>query len=112
MTCTRRANGLERRGRVAPFAPTLRACRAVIRRSDDRLTLLMVGRGEPMEAALRVALDRHGMSVEVTPSMQAVEAVMVRAPDLVLLIGDAASEGGVALLRHLAENPVTSVIPV
>lgn len=65
-----------------------------------------------MEAALRVALDRHGMSVEVTPSMQAVEAVMVRAPDLVLLIGDAASEGGAGLLRHLAENPVTSVVPV
>lgn len=65
-----------------------------------------------MEAALRVALDRHGMSVEVTPSMQAVEAVMVRAPDLVLLIGDAATEGSVGLLRHLAENPVTSVVPV
>lgn len=72
----------------------------------------MVGRGEPMEAALRVALDRHGMSVEVTPAMQAVEAVMTRAPDLVLLIGDAANEGSVGLLRHLAENPVTSVVPV
>jgi CheY-like chemotaxis protein len=65
-----------------------------------------------MEAALRVALDRHGMSVESAATASVVEAVTAAAPDLVVLIGDAVIDGGAPVLRHLAENPTTSVVPV
>ncbi|MBC7170843.1 MAG: hypothetical protein H5U40_00360, partial [Polyangiaceae bacterium] len=79
---------------------------------DLRPTLLLVGRGEVMEAALRVALDRHGMSVESAMTSSVVEAATAAAPDLVILMGDAVVEGGAGVLRHLAENPTTSVVPV
>lgn len=65
-----------------------------------------------MEAALRVALDRHGFSVESAEVARVVEAVVAAAPDLVLLVGDATSSGGTGILRHLAENPMTAVVPV
>ncbi len=81
-------------------------------RDADWPTLLMIGEGEPMEAALRLALDRRGLFVEKTTGALAVETVMAAAPDLVLLMGDATDDGGTAVLTALAGNPVCSVVPV
>ena len=76
-----------------------------------RPTLLMVGRGEPMDEALRVALDRHGLLVEEGVG-DVHNSVRMVAPDVVLLVGDAAKDGGRAALDSLATDPVTSVVPV
>lgn len=78
----------------------------------DRPTLLMVGRGEPMDAALRVALDRHGLFVEESSAREAANAVRTAAPDLVLLVGDASKDGGRAVLEGLSGDVATSVVPV
>ncbi|MDQ3030857.1 MAG: hypothetical protein M3Y87_00435, partial [Myxococcota bacterium] len=78
----------------------------------DRPTLLMVGHGEPMDAALRAALDRHGLFVEEASTDDASAAVRMAAPDLVLLVGDAAKDGGRAVLEALATDPATNVVPV
>ena len=76
-----------------------------------RPTLLMVGRGEAMDAALKVALDRHGLHVaESTSDIKT--AVRTIAPDVVLLVGDAANDGGRAVLDALAADAVTNVVPV
>ncbi|MCU0677955.1 MAG: hypothetical protein MUE69_34940, partial [Myxococcota bacterium] len=80
--------------------------------SDERPTLLLIGSGEPMEAALRQQLERLRVSVEHAPTTQALRAVTAAAPDLVLLVGDAVKDGGLALLKQLAGSPVTSVVPI
>jgi DNA-binding response OmpR family regulator len=82
--------------------------------SDDDVihpTLLMVGEGEPMDAALRVALDRHGLHVEECVG-DVKSAVRTAAPDVVFLVGNAAADGGRAILDVLAIDPVTNVVPV
>lgn len=76
-----------------------------------RPTLLMVGRGEAMDAALKVALDRHGLRVTES-SADPKTAVRSIAPDVVLLVGDAAADGGRAVLDALATDAVTNVVPV
>ena len=76
-----------------------------------RPTLLMVGHGEAMDAALKVALDRHGLAV-TDASGDVKTAVRTIAPDVVLLVGDAAADGGRAILDALATDAVTSVVPV
>ena len=65
-----------------------------------------------MEAAIRLALDRHRVTVHARTSMEAIPGVLEHAPDLVLLIGDATADGGTQVLRMLAENPATNVVPV
>src|SRR5688500_6248529 len=77
----------------------------------DRPTVLLVGDGDPMDAALRAALERHDAVVEAVSVAKAVEACVAVAPDLVLLVGDAAAEGGVRTLALLATHPATSVVP-
>ncbi|MFW6051408.1 MAG: hypothetical protein ACODAU_09550 [Myxococcota bacterium] len=79
---------------------------------QNRPVVLMVGRGEPMELALRVALDRRGMQVKSASAGEAVDSAAQVAPDLILLVGDAARGEGEAVLRYLAENPATAVVPV
>ncbi|MFO0686853.1 MAG: tetratricopeptide repeat protein [Sandaracinus sp.] len=76
-----------------------------------RPTLLMVGRGEAMDAALKVALDRHGLRVAES-SAEVKTAVRTIAPDVVLLVGDAAADGGRVVLDALATDAVTNVVPV
>ncbi len=78
----------------------------------DRPTLLMVGSGDPLDAALKVALDRHGIFVEAVGIANLRRSVHLTAPDLVLLVGDAAAHGGLAALRLLAEDASGSAIPV
>lgn len=78
----------------------------------DRPTLLMVGRGEPMDAALRLALDRYGLFVEAVDAENLRRSVQLTAPDLILLLGDAAAQGGAEALKVLAGDPSSAAVPV
>lgn len=79
---------------------------------EHRSTVLMVGQGEPMQTALGEALRRHGVSVAGCATAELEQAVRVYAPDLVVLIGDAAVRGGNSVVRRMAANRATDVLPV
>ncbi|KPK51500.1 MAG: hypothetical protein AMJ63_12190 [Myxococcales bacterium SG8_38_1] len=79
---------------------------------EHRPTILMVGQGEPMQTALGEALRRHGISVAGCATAELEQAVRVYAPDLVVLIGDAAVRGGASVVRRMAGNRATDVLPV
>ena len=79
---------------------------------EHRSTILMVGQGEPMQTALGEALRRHGISVAGCATAELEQAVRVYAPDLVVLIGDAAVRGGASVVRRMAANRATDVLPV
>ncbi len=74
--------------------------------------VLLVGAGEAMEAALAQALDRHGVFVDTAAANAVVDAVVAAAPDLILLVGDAARDCGSEVLAELAASPLSSVVPV
>jgi tetratricopeptide (TPR) repeat protein/DNA-binding response OmpR family regulator len=75
-------------------------------------TILLVGADSAFEPALRAALARHRVYVETTTAGAVAETVIAAAPDLVLLVGPAARDGGSAVLGTLMSSPVCSVIPV
>jgi DNA-binding response OmpR family regulator len=75
-------------------------------------TLLLVGADDKFAPALRIALARHRMYVETADLADVAETVVVTAPDLVLLSGEAARDGGATVLEKLAGSPATSVVPV
>ncbi|MEM7434933.1 MAG: tetratricopeptide repeat protein [Myxococcota bacterium] len=79
---------------------------------EHRPTVLLVGQGEPMQAALGEALRRHGVSVAASSSDELENAVRVYAPDLVVLIGDASVRGGSNIVQRMAANRATDVLPV
>jgi DNA-binding response OmpR family regulator len=79
---------------------------------EHRPTILMVGQGEPMQTALGEALRRHGISVAGCATAELEQAVRVYAPDLVVLIGDAAVRGGASVVRRMAANRATDVLPI
>ncbi|MBW2545841.1 MAG: hypothetical protein JRE82_01160, partial [Deltaproteobacteria bacterium] len=79
---------------------------------EHRPTVLMVGQGEPMQTALGEALRRHGTSVAGCATAELEQAVRVYAPDLVVLIGDAAVRGGASVVRRMAANRATDVLPI
>jgi DNA-binding response OmpR family regulator len=79
---------------------------------EHRPAVLMVGQGEPMQTALGEALRRHGVSVAGCATAELEQAVRVYAPDLVVLIGDAAVRGGASVVRRMAANRATDVLPV
>ena len=79
---------------------------------EHRPTILMVGQGEAMQTELGEALRRHGMSVAGCATAELEKAVRVYVPDLVVLIGDAAVRGGVSVVRRMASNRATDVLPV
>ena len=64
------------------------------------------------EPALRASLARHRVYVETTTADAVAETVIAAAPDLVLLVGPAARDGGSSVLATLMSSPVCSVIPV
>ena len=74
---------------------------------QHRPTILMVGQGEPMQTALGEALRRQGISVAGCATAELEQAVRVYAPDLVVLIGDAAVRGGASVVRRMAANRAT-----
>ncbi|UJR82313.1 response regulator [Sandaracinus amylolyticus] len=92
-------------------SPSKRAA-PLTRSGDDRPTVLLVGGGERMQEALASALERHAVAVEQASTPSAVDAVFVGAPDLVMLLGDAADDDGSAVLARLAANVATAVVPV
>src|SRR4051812_36942906 len=75
-------------------------------------TILLVGADSAFEPALRAALARHRVYVETTTAETVSETVIAAAPDLVLLVGPAARDGGSDVLRTLMGSPVSSVVPV
>jgi len=75
-------------------------------------TILLVGADSAFEPALRAALSRHRVYVETTTADSVAETVIAAAPDLVLLVGPAARDGGSEVLGTLMSSPVCSVIPV
>ncbi|MDH3728645.1 MAG: hypothetical protein OER77_14035, partial [Myxococcales bacterium] len=79
---------------------------------EHRPTVLLVGQGEPMQTALGEALRRHGVSVAASATAELENAVRVYAPDLVVLIGDAAVRAGASVVQRMAANRATDVLPV
>jgi tetratricopeptide (TPR) repeat protein/DNA-binding NarL/FixJ family response regulator len=75
-------------------------------------TILLVGADSAFEPALRAALKRHRVYVETTSAETVAETVIAAAPDLVLLVGPAARDGGSTVLSRLMSSPACSVIPV
>ena len=65
-----------------------------------------------MQTALGEALRRHGISVAGCATAELEQAVRVYAPDLVVLIGDAAVRGGASVVRRMAANRATDVLPI
>jgi tetratricopeptide (TPR) repeat protein/DNA-binding response OmpR family regulator len=75
-------------------------------------TVLLVGRGERFAPALEAALSRHRVLVESTALDSVVDAVVTVAPDLVLVVGDAARDAGNLVLEKLAVLPKNFVVPI
>lgn len=75
-------------------------------------TILLVGADSAFEPALRASLARHRVYVETTTADTVAETVIAAAPDLVLLVGPAARDGGSSVLQTLMSSPVCSVVPV
>ncbi|HEY0465771.1 MAG TPA: hypothetical protein VGC79_16270 [Polyangiaceae bacterium] len=93
-------------------APLLAARRPVPPAAAIEPTILLVGADSAFEPALRAALARHRVYVETTTADAVAETVIAAAPDLVLLVGPAARDGGSNVLETLMSSPVCSVIPV
>ncbi|MCZ6806720.1 MAG: tetratricopeptide repeat protein [Deltaproteobacteria bacterium] len=65
-----------------------------------------------MQTALGEALRRHGASVAASATAELENAVRAYAPDLVVLIGDAAVRGGASVVQRMAANRATDVLPI
>lgn len=75
-------------------------------------TVLLVGAEQSFHTAIAEALARYGVYVETSPRQGVVETVVATAPDLVVLVGEAAQDGGSAVLASLHTSPHSSVVPV
>jgi Flp pilus assembly protein TadD/DNA-binding NarL/FixJ family response regulator len=75
-------------------------------------TVLLVGAGERLTPAFQAALLRHAVQVETCELHAVVDAVIVTAPDLVLLMGEAAADGGTTVLQKLAGLSQNFMVPV
>src|SRR5690606_25481577 len=80
--------------------------------SCEEAAVLIVGASDGLLAALEPAFVRRSVFAETAELATLVESVVAAAPDLVLLCGDAAQDGGQAALEHLASSPLSSVTPV
>lgn len=79
--------------------------------SDDLPTLLILGDGEPMRPAIEEALGRHATFAEAAETASAVAAVTAAAPDLVVLVGDAAADAE-KVIAALGANAMARSVPV
>jgi DNA-binding response OmpR family regulator/tetratricopeptide (TPR) repeat protein len=75
-------------------------------------TVLLVGAGERFTPAFQAALSRHQVQVETAELHAVVDAVIVTAPDLVLLMGEAARDGGAPVLQKLGGLSQNFMVPV
>jgi len=76
------------------------------------LAVLLVGSEEPLVSEVARELRARGVSVETTSRTDARDAAFVHAPDLAVVLGDAAADAGDAVLAVLAAKTATAVIPV
>ena len=98
---------------AAPIVPQAPPAPSVVAASAAPSTaVLMIGDGYAMQSALSEALLRHGLELETAPIQNAVETAVAAAPDLILLVGDAARDGGRELLDRLTRSPLSSTVPV
>jgi DNA-binding response OmpR family regulator len=74
--------------------------------------VLLVGSGFAMLEALTGALESRGLAVETTTRSELLNVVVAAAPDLIVLVGDAASDGGQESVRALSSSKLSSVVPV
>jgi CheY-like chemotaxis protein/predicted negative regulator of RcsB-dependent stress response len=74
--------------------------------------ILLVGGAAPISAALAEALGRRGCSSGSSTVSEVSAAVTREAPDLVVLLDDAAKNAGNEVIAELGRSPVTSVIPI
>jgi len=74
--------------------------------------VLLAGSGERLTEALVEALERRRVSVDTTDASALVGQAYVLAPDLVVLLGDAAADGGKRAAAELAAKRATASIPV
>src|SRR4051794_6293403 len=97
-----------------PVRPSARPVPRRVSQASGSLepTILLVGADSAFEPALRAALARHRVYVETTTPDLVAETVIAAAPDLVLLVGASAHDGGSEVLEILMSSPVCSVIPV
>jgi len=79
--------------------------------ADQEPVILLVGAGPTLKDGLVEALGRQGVYVEAVSTDLAQEAVVVAAPDLVVLADDATLDAGVEVLEQLASSPMSSVVP-
>ncbi len=77
----------------------------------DEITILIIGEGPSVQPVFE-QLEERGVDVVSATGGQANAAVTAVAPDLVVLMGDAAQAGGRAVLDKLAEQEATAVAPV
>jgi tetratricopeptide (TPR) repeat protein/DNA-binding response OmpR family regulator len=100
------------RGRSAGDPPGARGGGPRPPESEAEPTVLLVGADKSFHSAIAAALSHHGVYVETAPAHGVVDAVVAAAPDLVLLVGEAAADGGSSVLAHLHTSPHSSVVPV
>ena len=74
--------------------------------------VMISGRGESSEIALRVALTRRGIDVLPPAVGELVEALTDESPDLLLLIGDDADDGGARMLRSISNGGMSALVPI
>ncbi len=75
-------------------------------------TVLLVAEGERLAPALAARLKEHGIALETAAPETVGQIAFAAAPDLIVLAGKAADDGGAAVLERLAERAVTSSLPV
>ena len=83
-----------------------------MRADADDLTVLLVAEGERLAPALRERLLKHGLNVHDCARTAVADTAFVVAPDLVVLAGLAAADGGLDVLAVLAARPGTAGLPV
>lgn len=79
---------------------------------EQSAKVLLVGSGFAMEDALVEALERLGSKLHWVTPEDAVEAVVITSPDLIVLAGDAAENTGKRVLDVLRHSPIGSAVPV
>jgi len=105
---------------AGPAAPAVKAAAgtapgsiaAPAKRAPRPPIVLLVGDGEATGEALAASLKQRGLGVMTSPAERAVAAAVARAPDLVMLLGDAAQEGGQRVIKTLASRATTARLPV
>lgn len=83
-----------------------------MRAEADELTMLLVAEGERLAPALHERLVKHGLNVHACSRASVADTAFVVAPDLVVLAGAAAEDGGLDVLVSLAARPATAGLPV